>query len=153
LGVGEAGLATALARRRFGLLGAGDTISTNTRGSRETVDGTVFLVETFLRSSSSSDRSSSSRSIKRAPLGGLEWTAADALDWERVKRLSLFFLVGVETAAGSGAGFRAGLRTLDGEGREACTARDVGFRDGDESGELATVERVRRLVGVGSSTF
>ena len=82
-GVGEAGLATALAERRFGLLGAGDTISTYTRGSRETVDETVpdlLLVATFLRSSSSSDRSSSSRSTVRAPLGGLEWTAADALD-------------------------------------------------------------------------
>ena len=147
---------TVLAERRFGLLGAGDTISTNTRGSRETADGTVpglFLVATFLRSSSSSDRSSSSdssRSTERAPLGGLEWTAADALDWERVKRLSLFFLVGVKTAADSGGGFGAWLRTVDGE---ACTPRDVGFREGDESRELATVERVRRLVGVGSSTF
>ena len=64
--------------------------------------------------------------------------------------MSLFLLVGVETAADPGGGFGAGLRTADGE---ACAPRDVGFREGDESGELATVERVRRLVGVGSSTF
>ena len=64
--------------------------------------------------------------------------------------MSLFFLVGVETVADSGGGFGAGLRTVDGE---ACTPRDVVFLEGDESGELATVERVRRLVGVGSSPF
>jgi len=64
--------------------------------------------------------------------------------------LSLFFFVGVETAADAGGWFGARLRTVDGE---ACTPRKVRFREGDESGELAAVERVRRLVGVGSSTI
>jgi hypothetical protein len=64
--------------------------------------------------------------------------------------LSLSFLVGVEKAADSGGVFGAGLRTVDGK---ACTPCDFEVRDGDESGELVTVKRVRRLVGVGSSTF
>ena len=56
--------------------------------------------------------------------------------------MSLLFLVGVEKTTDAGG--------VDGE---ECTPRDFGFRDGDKSGELATVERVRRLVAVGSSTF
>ena len=65
--------------------------------------------------------------------------------------MSPFFLFGVEKAADSGGRFIAGLRTVDGE---ACAAPcDLRFRDGDETGELGIVERVRRLVGVGSSAF
>lgn len=71
-----------------------------------------------------------------APLGGFEWALADALTWDRVKRLLLSFLFGVENVVHSRVGFGTGL--LIGDRGETCT--------------LAVVVRVRRLVAIGSSS-
>jgi hypothetical protein len=61
VGVGEASLVMAVVVRRFGVRGAGDTISTNTRGSWGTLVETfsdIFLLVALLlgkKDSSSSD--------------------------------------------------------------------------------------------------
>jgi hypothetical protein len=84
--VGEAGWATALAARCFGIRDAGDTISTNTRGSGETFDAVdetfsdrlLFFIFLLGKISSSSDWLSS-RSLEETPLCGFEWTMAERL--------------------------------------------------------------------------
>jgi len=61
--------------------------------------------------------------------------------------MSLAFLVGDPNSWGCGIG----LAIVGGDG--ARSPSDWGFRDGDEEDNLATVEYVRRFLGVGPSAI
>ena len=79
--------------------------------------------------------------------GDSEGTSRGVLAWERVRRLSLAFLVGLGEGADLVEWLGAGRRTRGCKPLESC---GWDFRDGDE--RSVAFERVRRLVASGSSS-